>query len=101
MPDETLEHPSNSIYFGFRMQLILPAEFQETLEAELRELLTGIPALSNERGATRAQFLKLSNYLDCLIWICSGITWVELAVDIQLPSLQLVRRLVSPEFKSR
>ena len=59
MPDETLEHPSNSIYFGFRMQLILPAEFQETLEAELRELLTGIPALSNERGSYSRSILEV------------------------------------------
>ena len=40
LPDDTPEQTSESIHFGFRMQLNLPAERHEALKAELRELGT-------------------------------------------------------------
>lgn len=40
LPDDTPEQSSDSIHFGFRMQLNLPAERHEALKAELRELVT-------------------------------------------------------------
>ena len=40
LQDDTPNHPGDSIHFGFRMQLNLPAERHEALKAELRELVT-------------------------------------------------------------
>lgn len=40
LPDDTLDQPSDSIHFGFRMQLNLPAERHEAIKAELHELVT-------------------------------------------------------------
>ena len=40
LPDDTASHPGDSIHFGFRMQLNLPAESYEAIQADLRELVT-------------------------------------------------------------
>lgn len=40
LPDDTPIHPGDSIQFGFRMHLNLPAESYEALKADLRELVT-------------------------------------------------------------
>ena len=40
LPDDTASHPGDSIHFGFRMQLNLPAKSYEALKADLRELVT-------------------------------------------------------------
>jgi hypothetical protein len=40
LPDDTADHPGDSIHFAFRVQLNLPAENYETLKADLRDLVT-------------------------------------------------------------
>ncbi|MNM71820.1 OST-HTH/LOTUS domain protein [compost metagenome] len=38
--DEPLDHPSDAVHFGFRMQLNLPDKLYEDLKTDLRELVT-------------------------------------------------------------